>query len=116
MRLLTTIAIWVLSIACLLQPVVSIAGGPGFDNDVYTWGNNQNNTDDDDSNSNYNDNDDDDSNNWSDDDDGYYNCDDDDFNNDIPLDGGGLSILGAAGVAYGIKRLKDRKAEKKNDK
>ncbi|MCB0699407.1 MAG: hypothetical protein KDC11_06135, partial [Chitinophagaceae bacterium] len=84
MRVLTTIAIWVLSISCLIQPFRVVGGGPGFNNDVYTWGAGGGS--------------DSTCNNWNDDDDGYYNCDDDAWNNDcndIPLDGG-LGFLGAA--------------------
>lgn len=45
---------------------------------------------------------DDDVNNWDD-------------SNEIPLDGG-LSVLVAAGAAYGAKHLKDRKAKKNEEK
>lgn len=75
-----------------LPPAVSYAGGPGFDNDVKNW------KDDDDCD--YDDEceeDDNGDNDWNDDD-----------SNEIPLDGG-LSLLGIAGVAYGIKRLRDMK-------
>ncbi|MCB0699282.1 MAG: hypothetical protein H6551_03915 [Chitinophagales bacterium] len=104
-----------LAIVALILIAISFkvnAGGPGFDKDVYTWGNDS----DDDSNST-----DDDSYNGGggyggggyggyDDDDDNWNNDDD--CNDIPLDGG-MSFLAMAGVAYGIKRIADNKAKNK---
>ncbi|MCB9047154.1 MAG: hypothetical protein H6550_13560 [Chitinophagales bacterium] len=69
-------------ILMLTSPVMVFATGPGFDNDVKNWNDDENHDQDDD------------------------NCDDD--YNEIPLDGG-LSVLAAAGAAYGIKRVRDKK-------
>ncbi len=116
-QILLTLIITVL----LAVPVISYAGGPGFDKDVYTWGGGD---DDADNNNNHN-------NNWgNDDDDDYRGGDDDDYRggdddddyrggdddddrggDDIPLDGG-LSFLAAAGAAFGFKKFKDN--QKKN--
>lgn len=48
--------------------------------------------------------------NWRDDDD-HWNDDD---TNEIPLDGG-LSFLAVAGAAYGVKRIRDNRKDKKKD-
>lgn len=84
---LVLIALLVVSI-----PVATYAGGPGFDNDVYTWGSGGG---------------DDDSHHGDDD---HYSGDDDCDNggNDIPLDGG-IGLLGAAGAAFAIKKYRDNK-------
>ncbi len=108
MKYLNKITNLLLMIAVYSAPAIVYAGGPGFKDDVKTWNSSGDDEGDDESN-NYN-NDDDNSN---------YNCDDDngddDYNdddsNEIPLDGG-LGFLAAAGGAYGIKRIRDRKAKK----
>ncbi len=87
---LALIALLVVSI-----PIATYAGGPGFDNDVYTWGSGGG--------------DDDDYNGGGDDDHHYGDDDcDDDGGNDIPLDGG-IGFLGAAGAAFAIKKYRDNK-------
>lgn len=112
--------IYILLIIMVLYTItgLSYAGGPGFDNDVYTWngannGNGKNkgkknkNDDDDD----YRGGDDDDY-RGGDDDDYRGGDDDDDGGDDIPLDGG-LSFLAAAGAAFGFKKFKDNQQKNK---
>lgn len=88
----------------LLSLPMAYATGPGFEKDVYTWGNNNGNDDD---------------NHGGGDDDGHWgnddHCDDDwndDDNYEVPLDGG-LGFLAAAGAAYGIKRIRDNRKKEK---
>ena len=95
-----------LTIALYSSPAIVYAGGPGFKDDVKNWGDDDHDDDDGDDDS-HTQNDDD---HWNDDE-----CSDDNYNDDdnyeIPLDGG-LSFLAVAGAAYGIKRVRDRKAKK----
>lgn len=93
MKYLSSISLVLLIMLMLYVPVSTYAGGPGFDNDVKNWKNDDDNGDDDDK-CEEDDNGDDD-----------YNDDD---SNEIPLDGG-LSFLAVAGVAYGVKRVRDNK-------
>lgn len=85
MKYITSISLVVLMSLGLYLPINAYAGGPGFDDEVRNW------KDDDD---------------WDKDD----KADDDDEGNanDIPLDGG-LSFLAVAGAAYGIKRVRDNR-------
>lgn len=86
MKKLVIILFAMVSALCI-SPMISYAGGPGFDDNVK---------------------------NWDDDDDGHDDdhCDDDDDDsNEIPLDGG-LSVLAVAGAAYGVKRIRDSRNKK----
>ena len=85
-----------LMIAVYSSPAIVYAGGPGFKDDVVTWGNDDDNGDNDD--------------HCEEDDNGDDDYNDDDAN-EIPLDGG-LSFLAVAGAAYGVKRIRDRKTKK----
>lgn len=58
--------------------------------------------------------DDDDNHYYDDDDNGHYD-DDDKNDNDIPLDGG-LSFLAVAGAGLAIKKMRDHRAKKKQDR
>lgn len=90
MKILNRVVL-VMMFSIVLYVPVSYATGPGFDNDVNNWSYDNNDHGDDD---------------WNDDD-----CN----QNEIPLDGG-LSILAAAGAAYGVKRVRDRKGQKNSEK
>lgn len=110
MKFLKPILIVVLLLGLSITASNTFAGGPGFDTDVYTWGSSG---DDDDGNNHGSDDGygcgDDDQYDDDDDDDVY-----DDNGNEIPLDGG-LGFLAAAGAAFGIKRVRDRKSKNKED-
>lgn len=82
MKKILTVSLVVVAAICV-SPMISYAGGPGFDDNVK---------------------------NWNDDDDDRWNDDDDD-SNEIPLDGG-LSVLAVAGAAYGVKRVRDSRKKK----
>lgn len=112
MKFLKPILIVVLLLGLSITASNTFAGGPGFDTDVYTWGSSN---DDDDGESNNNNN----NNGYGCGDDDQYDDDDDDDvyddnGNEIPLDGG-LGFLAAAGAAFGIKRVRDRKSKNKED-
>ncbi len=111
MKFFKPILIVMLLLALSVTASKTFAGGPGFDNDVYTWGSNN---DDDDGNSHGDDDgygcgDDD---QWDDDDDDDVY---DDEGNEIPLDGG-IGFLAAAGAAFGVKRVRDMQNKKKEEK
>lgn len=89
MKILNTISLVLLLGTGVYMPVNALAGGPGFKDDVKNW------RDDD---------------HWRDDDD-HWNDDD---TNEIPLDSG-LSFLAVAGVAYGVKRIRDNRKDKKKE-
>lgn len=109
MKYINKITHLLLMIAVYSAPAIVYAGGPGFKDDVKTWNSSGDDDNDDDNSNNYGD-DDDNSNQYGDDDNGDDDyCDDD--ANEIPLDGG-LSFLAVAGAAYGVKRIRDRKAKK----
>lgn len=91
MKYLSTISIMLLLVMLFSAPVNTFAGGPGFKDDVKTWGSDDDNGDNDDQ--------------CEEDDNGDDEYNDDD-SNEIPLDGG-LSFLAIAGGAYGIKRIRD---------
>lgn len=109
MKYLNKLTNLLLMIAVYSSPALVYAGGPGFKDDVKTWNSSGDDDGDDDNSNNYN-NDDDNSNYNGDDDNGDDNYNDDDAN-EIPLDGG-LGFLAAAGGAYGIKRIRDKRAKK----
>lgn len=81
MKKILTVSLVIVAAICV-SPMISYAGGPGFDDNVKNW----------------------------DDDDDRWNDDDDD-SNEIPLDGG-LSVLAVAGAAYGVKRVRDSRKKK----
>lgn len=81
MKKILTVSLVIVAAICVL-PMISYAGGPGFDDNVKNW----------------------------DDDDDRWNDDDDD-SNEIPLDGG-LSVLAVAGAAYGVKHVRDSRKKK----
>lgn len=109
----------ILLLICSFWLTNAIAGGPGFQKDVYTWGGGGGGDDDDDNHGGGGDDDhhgggDDD--HWGggdDDDDHWGHGDDDDDGNEVPLDGG-LSFLAIAGAGLGIKAARDSMAKKKN--
>ncbi len=88
MKFLNRLQPLLLAMLLISAPVSIYAAGPGFNDNVNNWSN--------------------------DDDDDYDNddwCEEDDESNDIPLDGG-LSFLAAAGAAYGVKRVRDSRKNK----
>lgn len=98
MKILSTISLVLLLGLGVYVPISAYAGGPGFKDDVKTW------KDDDNGDGDYN---------ADDDDNGDDNYNDDDAA-EIPLDGG-LSFLAVAGAAYGVKRIRDNRKDKKGN-